>query len=85
MSNYRNGILKKKSLPKVMEISQQLLCKKHFQRDVHCAKKYFDDILVFLRFPLRDGFLPFCLGFDFGSDICVSKFGICLLCEIRFL
>ena len=64
---------------------QQLLCKKHFQRDVHCAKKYFDDILVFLRFPLREGFLHFCLGFDFGSDICVSKFGICLLCEIRFL
>ena len=26
---------------------QQLLCEKHFQRDVHCAKKYFDDILVF--------------------------------------
>ena len=26
----------------------------------------------------------FVLGFDFGSDSCVSKFGICLLCEIRF-
>ena len=25
----------------------------------------------------------FVLGFDFGSDSCVSKFGICLLCEIR--
>ena len=25
----------------------------------------------------------FVLGFNFGSDSCVSKFGICLLCEIR--
>ena len=26
----------------------------------------------------------FVLGFAFGSDSCVSKIGICLLCEIRF-
>jgi hypothetical protein len=51
---------------------QQLLCKKQFQRDLHCAKKYFDDISVFSRFPLRDIFLDFCLGFDFGSDSCAS-------------
>ena len=51
---------------------QQLLCKKQFQRDLHCAKKYFDDISVFLHFPLRDIFLDFCLGFDFGLDSCAS-------------
>ena len=40
-----------------------------------CAlcKKYLDDISVFLHFPLRDSFLHFCHGFDFGSIICVLK------------
>ena len=43
------------------------------QKTVSEGKKYFDDILVFLSFPLRDIFLDFCLGFDFGSDSCASK------------
>ena len=67
------------------DFEKKNLYQKWWRFPTNTMQKNFDNILVFLRFPLRDGFLHFCLGFDFGSDICVSKFGICLLCKIRFL
>ena len=55
---------------------QQFLCKKQFQCTVQ-------KISVWNFSFLKISFI-FVLGFDFGSDSCVSKFGICVLCKIRF-
>ena len=55
---------------------QQFLCKKQFQCTVQKISVWHFSFLTI-------SFI-FVLGFDFGSDSCVSKFGICVLCKIRF-
>ena len=68
----------KKNLTKVMEILNNYYAENSF-RGMCTVQK----ISVWHFSFLTISFI-FVLGFDFGSDSCVSKFGICVLCKIRF-
>ena len=67
----------KNSLTKVTEIFNSYYAEKSFRGMCTVQKYHWHFSLLTISFI-------FVLGFAFGSDSCVSKIGICLLCEIRF-